>query len=230
MSPPWRSELRLGLCAARLVLPDGARPVGEDAPAEIARLGTGRRVTVVLSSHFVRYALLPWSGALGSDEEWLALARHSFAATHGGAAEHWNCRVSPADHGEPRLASAIDASLLDALSGPPVVSVQPYLMSAFNARRRALAGRAGWFVLHEPGRLTLALMRQGQWRSVRTRRVSSDWQQVLPNLLDRETALARETPCEDVFFYGEAAAPPRLGRYRVSDLTPVPRATAMVFH
>lgn len=236
MSLPWRAELRVGLCPGRLVLPGGERPCADDLADELARIGKGRRVTVVLSSHFVRHALLPWSDALGADEEWLALARHTFTATHGPAAEGWDCRVSPGGRGEPRLASAVDASLLEALRRARcVVSVQPYLMSAFNARRRALAGRTGWFLVQEPGRAVLALVRGGAWRLVRTRGIDGRWPEFLPDLLDRESAALEEESCEDVFVYGADESPAQLGGYRITDVTlakgaKASRAAAMVLH
>jgi hypothetical protein len=232
VSPPWRAELRAGLCPARIVLPTETHAVEGDAVATLARLCKGRRVRVVLSSHLVRYAVLPWSAELGPDEEWLALARHTFAGVYGAAADLWHCRVSPAGRGEPRLATAIDATLLDALrSVPGVISVQPYLMSAFNAHRRILAGKDGWLVLQEPGRCTVALIKGGAWRMARTRRIREDWKAELVDILERESAASPDEACEEVHFHGENEVPATLGRYRVTDVTAAPsRTLAMACH
>lgn len=233
MLRPWQAELRVGLCPGRLVLAAGVRPVESNPVTELARVAQGRKLSVVLSSHFVRYAVLPWSEALGSEEEWLAFARHTFSSVYGAAADSWHCRVSPAGREEPRLASAIDAALLESLRAlPRVASVQPYLMSAFNARRRLLEGKDGWLVVQEPGRLTLALVKGGRWRAARTRRAGSDWPQRLAEFFDREGASSEGGGSEAVFLYGEDAPPAGLGRYRVADITApkVPRALAMVCH
>jgi len=45
--------------------------------------------TAILSSNFVRYALVPWSGALRNDEEETAFARHYFRQLYGEAADSW---------------------------------------------------------------------------------------------------------------------------------------------
>jgi hypothetical protein len=47
------------------------------------------RVTVVLSNHFVRYALVPWSAALATPAEEQAYLRHHFAKIPGAASRAW---------------------------------------------------------------------------------------------------------------------------------------------
>ena len=232
---PWRAERRVGLCPNRLVLANAEQVATDDPFAELSRLGSRRPVTVVLSSHLVRYVLLPWSDALHSEDEWSAFAQHAFKTTYGAIAEGWHCRVSPARRGDSRIASAIDAEVLESLrSVRGVASVQPYLMSAFNARRRSLQGKNGWLVVQEQGRTVVALLRDGHWRLVRTRRIGDDWQERLPEILDREGTAAQDGS-EEVFLYSEEEAPKRLGNYRVTDVTlspgnRTPRHGAMAFH
>ena len=169
----------------------------------------GCSVTVILSSQLVRYAVLPWNAALKSEDEWLAYARHRLQSVHGAAIEDWDFRVcATAPHG-PRLVSATDRALLDALeagvtaAGGTLESVQPYLMAAFN-RASPLPG-SFWLVIEEPGRLTLALIRDGSWRSVRSRRVDALWRHELPAILERESAaLGLEEPCTEVALHAEA--------------------------
>ena len=45
--------------------------------------GEALDLTIVLSNHFVRYALIPWNDALASTAEELAYARHCLAKIHG---------------------------------------------------------------------------------------------------------------------------------------------------
>jgi hypothetical protein len=191
--------------------------VSGDPAAETARIAAKAAVTIVLSSELVRYALLPWTPRLRSAAEWRDYARHTFSSTYGeAAAAGWEVHFCSTGFRRARLAVAVDAALLASLRAlPGLVSIQPHLMSAFNARRRALRGRNAWLVLQEEGRLTAALLRNGDWHVIRSRRTHGDWQRALRDLLDREAAAAGEG-CDDVVLCSEAPAPSRLGRYRVA--------------
>jgi hypothetical protein len=233
---PSRTELRVGLCPGRLVLPDAVLPVAGDPVAALGELKS-RRLAVVLSSHFARYAVLRWSAALKSERDWLAFAQHTFASTYGAAAAGWRIRVSAGRAREARVASAVDGALLDALRAlPQVVSVQPYLMAAFNARRRALGRSRAWFVLQEPGRLTLALIGEERWQLVRTRQTRETWRDELADILEREAASAAAGECDAAWVCAEEEVPAKIGRYRVTDVTlpnganPAFRPQAMVLH
>jgi hypothetical protein len=137
----------------------------EDLTGRIAGLRTRVDVSVVLSNHFVRYAVLPEQDA--TPEEELALARFMFAKIHGERAKAWEVRVSE------QLACAIDAALLEGLkacfpkSGKArLVSVQPYLMAAFNRARRRIPPEGAWLLLAERGRTCLARLARRGWASV----------------------------------------------------------------
>jgi hypothetical protein len=149
--------------------------------------------TVVLSNHFVRYAIVRPDVALAGAEEELGLARFQFARIYGERARGWDVRLSAGRRGAPRLASAVDAGLLPAIhacfprgAGPRLVSVQPYLMAAFNRWRDAIAQTDGWLLLVEPQRACLALIASQRWAAVQTLRgayaTPEDW----AALLDRE--------------------------------------------
>jgi len=228
----WRGDLRVGLCPDRLVVARRAHrwsgrvsrailPVENDPIATLKQQVAGAGATVLLSSHFVRYCVLPWSEALTSEEDWDAFAQHAFESTYGTAcAAGWRIHLSDAGPGRARMASAVDCAFFEALSSvPEVVSIQPYLMSAFNAHRRAIAGKPAWLVLQEPARLTITLVADGEWRLVRTRQITAGWQDELAAMLDRESALSNSAPCERVLWHGEAAPLARAGRYEIVDLT-----------
>src|SRR6185369_8370213 len=118
--------------------------------------------------------------ALASEDEWRALAQHSFVSTYGTAATAWEVRVSRSSKGSTRVATAIDGELLQVLRDiPGIVSIQPYLMAAFNARRAHLRGPA-WFVLQEPGRLTLSRLDSAGWQAIRCRQAHGDWRPARP--------------------------------------------------
>ena len=131
------------------------------------------KVTVVLSNHFVRYAVVPWSDALATPAEEDAYVRHHFAKIHGERAKTWRLRSSEGAAGAPRLASAVDAGLIDALakrfprgSRVRLVSVQPQLMHQFNLWRGLVPAQGAWLVLAEADRACVALLAGGRWRTV----------------------------------------------------------------
>ncbi|MEA3195512.1 MAG: hypothetical protein QOD26_3845 [Betaproteobacteria bacterium] len=221
MSPWPRAELRAGLCPDRLIL--GGEIVAGEPLAELKKRAAGRGFTVVLSNHYVRYAVLPASKALRSKADWQAYARHVLEATYGPAAGRWEIRVND------RVAAAVDAALLQELRAiPGLRSVQPYFMAAFNARRKQLRGKSAWFVVQERGRLTLALLQKESWQVIRTRQAGSGWAGSLADLLERESAAADAPDCTQAVLCAEDEPPARAGRYEIVDLTPVARAHAMV--
>ena len=167
--------------------------------------------TLILSNHFMRYTLVPWSDALSDDTEQMAYAQHAFRQAYGAAAASWELRLSPAPAGMPQLASAVDGRLLQAVrqgfseAGVALRSVQPYLMAAYNNCRQRLQQHSAWFVLFEPGCLCVALLQQGHWASVRSMRINEDWRGQLPQILARESCMgASDTVPEAVFVWAPA--------------------------
>jgi hypothetical protein len=218
VSLSWPERASAGLAPDRLWLRRGgalreiALAPAPDAPAWHAALAAlpaalgerpPRTLTVVLSHHFVRYALLPWSAALATEEAWRAYAAHRLAGVHGAPPARWALRVAATAPRGPRIACAVEQALLDALAdtlraaGVRPVSVQPHLMAAFNRARRRLRGASRWLVVEEAGRVALALIERGAWGALRARRVEDGWRDALPALLARESALlGRDAPFE----------------------------------
>ena len=137
-------------------------------------------VTVVLSNRLVRYALVPFDAAVSGQEEELALARFHFTRIYGERAKSWDLRLSEGAAGGARLASGIDDGLLQALRAcfprtehPRLVSVQPYLMAAFNRCRRSIAKDGTWLVLLERSRACFALASREGWHSVQSLRLEA---------------------------------------------------------
>jgi len=185
----------------------------ESAAAALSRLAgeigkASVRVTVTLSNHFARYALVPWSEGLAKAEEEAAFARYCFAKVHGERAKDWDLRLSPGASGAARIASAVDAPLVRAVrsafsGGAKLVSVRPYLMSAFNRARTQLASARAWLLLVEPGRTCLARLEQGRWAAVRNARGELEGPEQWAGLLDRERHVAGGEPAgEDVHVHG----------------------------
>lgn len=183
---------------------DGWRAAVEALPG-IFKAHSSREASVVLADQFARYALLPWSEAIKTHEQWLGLARHRFSALHGAVAAQWDVKVAETASRGPRLACAVDQELLEALAsacesaGVNLLSVQPFLAAAFNRIRARVGAGSCWIVVEEPGRLTLALIQRGVWLAVRSRRSDERWRIVLAEILERESAfLGLEKPCTRV--------------------------------
>ena len=153
----------------------------------------GADATVILSDHFVRYLLIPWSASLVTEEEQLAFARMRFVQVYGEAAQSWMLRLSDGAAGSGQVAAAIERPLIDSLTplleNSPLAlrSIQPQLMALVNAARKAI-GRDAWLAVAEPGRLLLGLLRGGRWLSLRSRPLNGETV-ALAELLDQERLL-----------------------------------------
>jgi hypothetical protein len=172
--------------------------VGAVAACELAlREFACRRVQVILSSHFTPAQLLPWRADLQDEEEELAYARVALAETYGDVVSGWNVRLSDEPPGAVRIVAAVDSGLLAALQkaaanvAARLVAVQPALTAAANEWRAHFGSdRSAWLVVHEEGRVTLALIEAGRWRWLRSVRVGADWAERLTELVEREVLLA----------------------------------------
>lgn len=168
-----------------------------------------RRIRVTLSGHLAQYLLMPWRDDLNDAAEELAVARLAFSQTYGETASHWQVRLGETPPGRAKIAAAVDSALLAALEEAAasrqrqLVSIQPYLVAAANYWQASLARpAASWLVLHEEGRLCVALLERGQWRWLRSLRIGNDWPASLPDLLDNEMLLAgcEAAPTEALVF------------------------------
>jgi hypothetical protein len=203
-----------------------------EALAEKVRSGAfrGGNVTLVLSSEFAHYTVVPWSDLLKTEDEQLEYARQRFVRVYGKSAESWTLRVSPAKSGRSRLACGIPQALVEALHaamgplGSRFCSLQPYLMTSFNRWRGRLGAQSAWFVVAEPGLLCIALLQGGHWQSVRKIKIDADWPSELPALLAREQCLVDcQTDSDRVLIFAPelpAAVNLESGGWRVETLLP----------
>ena len=157
--------------------------------------GAGRRagpVAVVLSDHFARYVLLPWSESLVTDAERLAFARHAFREVYGQASEGWEVCLDEQPAGRRSFAAAVDRELLSRLrdvvsqARGQLVSVTPALADCINRHRRVLTEPEFCLATVEPGRITFAFRTSTGWTAVRGRRMDGALPEVLPTLLKQE--------------------------------------------
>lgn len=192
--------------------------------------GEALDVTVVLSNHFVRYALVPWNDALAGAAEELAFARHCFTKIHGERSKSWTLSLSEEPAGMPRLAGAIDTALLEAVrkyfptgGKARLVSLQPYLMAVVNCWRGSMAQTGAWLLIAEPERACLALHSKGRWQAVLNAKGSFIAPEEWATLLDRERHRVVEgDPLTTVLVHaahGNAARWPQVGDWKFERLS-----------
>lgn len=185
--------------SAALEIPAGKSPTWQAALDHLDELIAGIRsnkadVEVVLSNHYVRYAVVPWSSEVTDAAETGAMTGICFEQVYGDLVAEWEIRLSHARYGESRLASAIDRELLRALSevfertSLRLVSVQPCLMTAFNHCREKIPDEDYLFMLDEPGRLCLLQVNNRQCSQIRVSPVVNLADE-LPGILNREVML-----------------------------------------
>lgn len=221
MLPLWRDQLRIGISPDAVVLiriGKGLRPrirekhieKCQPEPQETwqAALNTltqllahkkwqDANATLTLSSHFVRYLLIPWHAEINGEQEQAAYVKHRFNKVFGACANHWTIRHSTASANTPRLASGIDQALLEGIRQAcqegklQLQSVQPYLMQSFNRHRHLFTPSVNWFVLAEYGKLIIAQFHNQTWQHISTHLFDNALlSDALPVLLERQSTLS----------------------------------------
>ena len=152
------------------------------------------RVDVVLSDHFVRYLLIPWSRGLVSDTERLGFSQLAFRDRYGNGADSWEICLDEPPAGQSSFACAADRALVSGLrdivtsAGGQLRSVTPAMMYCIHRHRAALGAAQFCFAAAEPERISLAFYSGGGWQAVRSRRVDGSLPETLPALLKQEAA------------------------------------------
>jgi hypothetical protein len=141
----------------------------------------GAVARVVLSDHWVRYAIVPWSTALGNASERIAHARHVLVGIYGDVVGEWSVTLADSRPGVARAACAVPMTLVEELGAvlerhaTPLKSLQPQLVSAYNHWRLQLPDADAWFVSVEPGSLAAAHVTPQGWNRVHGVRIGADW-------------------------------------------------------
>ncbi|MDF3935217.1 hypothetical protein [Pseudomonas citronellolis] len=152
---------------------------------------------VVLSSQYCRFCRVPWCAAITTPAELLEYAGACLESIFGSGEVAWQLSVSAEGEGLPRLAAAIPQELLQRLRelaaerGLRLLSVQPYLMAAYNHFRAHLPGDDFIFLVAEPERSTGLVAQAGQWQRVFSQGCG-DSDEELGALLQRQLRLMEE--------------------------------------
>lgn len=246
MSPSWRNRVLIGLAPERLtalalggvmqprLLDRHAVSLHEQPGAAweagVAALQTllaeapwrGRLITVILSSHYVRHAIVPPASGL-SESEQQALAAAVFKEVFGDLAGDWELRVSPSRRGSGSLACGVSRPLLAALrsvcgESGRLHSIQPGLMPVFNSVQGRIGKSVACLALVEPGRVTLASVANGQWQYIDSRAGNGH---TLPQLLLEEGEL-HERPPGGILWLCDLAGATRLPADSFWSCRPIP--------
>ena len=152
--------------------------------------------SVLLSNQFVRYQLIGAQPDVNGFDEEQAFVRFCFAQVYGSEVNRWQLRWGTNLQVSPQVASAIDIAFIDQIessladAGVKLVSMQPYLMAAFNHVRKFVDTNPHWFVLVEPGNACVGFMHAGEWQQLQSSRLGADWVTDLPRVLARELQMA----------------------------------------
>ena len=253
----WRDQVRIALCPDRVIAlhyKSGLRPrvvskkiykCSEEKSGWQSVLPTlqealnktnaqNAEATLILSNHFVRYLLLPWSDVSLTNAEKAALLQDRFQEVYGEVSATWELRLNAGSFGSPSLASGVDQNLLAQLkttfdsSVLRLNSIQPYLMSSVNDARRNFGKDSAWFVIVEDGMFCIALLHDGQWQRIRSRSIERDWLEELLVALEREMLLDEaEGSNSKVWVYApdsRLSKPIKRGAMVIEPLLPNPRA------
>ena len=227
----WRDQVRIALCPDRVITTRykaGLRPnmvakniqkysgadTGWQAALHLLEAvldnpeWQNSDATLILSNHFIRFLMLPWSDVELDEAEQNSLLQQRFIEVYGETSEIWDVRLNEGAFGFPSLACAMQTSMLGqiksafAASSLKLKSVQPYLMTAFNLCRKNLGKGTAWFILAEQGIFCIGLLHKGRWQRIKLRVNEQEGFDEAIRVLEREMLLAdRGAENSKVFLY-----------------------------
>lgn len=153
-------------------------------------LPPGMRATIFLSSHFIRYAMLPWSPNLAGRKEDQALGQIIFEGIYGEMAKSWRISIASGGYGRPRVMAATEEGLLlvleSLLPGRKIKATRPELAILLP---QILPTTATQLAVLEPGLVISIGIRNGQIDTIRRSLTGNDPAFDLRALLQREALL-----------------------------------------
>ena len=136
-------------------------------------------LSVVLSNHFVRYAVVENPAQLRGAAERAVAAAQAVRSVYGGASDDWQV-VMDDQAGGAALVAGVRRSLVEALlaagkaAGARRVAIEPLFSRALNDARSQVGAFTGWFGVVESGRVVLASLGADGVAGVRSQRVGQD--------------------------------------------------------
>jgi hypothetical protein len=162
------------------------------------KLPTNTQLHIVLASDLVRYLTLPAQDTQMSHVEKLAYAKAAYREVYGTITGEWRIQCNDAAPDRAIVAAAIDDQLFDAIQliadkfQLKLKEIQPYLMHAFNHLSRQIGKTTALLAIVESNRLLLININQGDCQQVRNQKLMPNWQEMLNQLLTRESLLGEQ--------------------------------------
>jgi hypothetical protein len=213
-------------CERKQGSPAWESPLGqlEQAIADTA----GIDISITVSNHFVRYAVVPAQTKIASPSELYAYAAFHMREIYGERAGAWELSMSEWDPCSGGVCAAIERNLLERLEALAIhhklklKHIEPYLTGAFDQWRKRFHGERIWFALIEAGRLCIASLSQGAWQRISNQKILHGVEEELLAALDQEALLfsGRKETAESVYLlapeYPELALPTDCGWHIIS--------------
>ncbi|WP_145983716.1 hypothetical protein [Ferriphaselus amnicola] len=155
-------------------------------------LPPGMRATINLSSHFIRYAMLPWSLNLAGRKEDQALGQILFEGIYGEIAKSWRISIASGGYGTPRVMAATEEGLLlslEALLPRHKIKVIRPELAAIRVLQHAWPITSTQLAVIEPGLVLSIGIHNGQIDTIRRSLTGNDPTFDLHSLLQREALL-----------------------------------------
>ncbi|WP_373886737.1 hypothetical protein [Duganella sp. BJB1802] len=200
---------------------------------------------ISLSGRWSQLVLAPWSDALLSEPSASRFLQTQMAALYGDNARGWSVVGDDAPYGHTRLVCGVDSTLLQALKdvaaecGHACRVIEPLLATALRALeasqpkrpRKGAADAVGALALIEPGRITMAALRDGRIVAIQSQPASEAWRLELPQAWQRWTLRAPELAAiERIAVTDLSAMPPAHAPAPATALHLVPGALPSRFH
>lgn len=201
----------------------------------------GAKPTVIVSNHFVRYAIIPWNAELAIESERQAYMQHCFTLAYGEPAKAWDLRMSEPCFGQSAIASAMSSGLLQTLhevfaeAGMALTTVYPQLMLAMNQTIRqvkqqnlsmgAKQALNFWLVTIQNERVCLVLLESNSWRLVKNVVLEANVSEQVAALIQREIVNCNADDEAPVLLYwpeSKKDQPLKLTHYKVIYVLPHP--------
>nr|WP_229224631.1 hypothetical protein [Duganella violaceicalia] len=190
---------------------------------------------ISLSGRWSQLALAPWSDALLSEPSASRFLQTQLAALYGDNARGWSVVGDDAPYGHTRLVCGVDSTLLQALKdvaaecGHACRVIEPLLGTALRAQQasqpgllgKGTAAATGALALIEPGRITMAALRDHRIVAIQSQPASEAWRLELPQAWQRWTLRAPElASIEQVVVTDLSALPPAAAVHLVPSALP----------
>lgn len=237
MSPLWRDQIQLFFAPGRIDLvrlAKGLKALPQPKISTIFEQGTdtalwktpieqlaqllekennasslsGAELSITLSNHFVRYAVIQFQQGIKDAQEFFTYAQFQMREIYGDRVDSWDISMSDWDPKSGGICAALESELVQQLQALAVrfhlrlKQIEPYLAAAFDQWSRTIHQQRFWFIVVEPDRLCVLLFSNGSWKSIRNQRLLNAVETELPVLLEQETIIAtQQEPVELVYIF-----------------------------